>query len=132
MAENLTDTAENRALDWLTGNATTAPVLPLKVRLLTANGTDTTAGTEVVGSGYTAGGKDATFTVAAAGATSNTATIAWTSLDATNSIAVVGVEVWDSAATPVRWWHGALTAPKTVSPGDPCEIAAGDLDLTLG
>lgn len=130
MADNLTDTAETRALDWLTGNTTTAPTLPLMVRLMTANGSDTTAGTEVTGSGYTP--KSLAFSAAAAGATSNTALIRWDTLDATATVVVVGVEIWDSAATPVRWWYGALAASKTVNGGDPCEIAAGDLDLTLG
>ncbi len=130
MADNLTDTAENRTLDWLTGNATTAPVLPLRLALLTANGSDTAAGTEVNGSAYTR--KDVTFGVAAGGTTSNTTAVTWTSLDPANAFTVVGVEVWDSAATPVRWWHGALGVTKTVAAGDSCEFAAGDLDLTLG
>lgn len=129
MAGNLTDTAEVEALKWLCGQTATAPVAPLKVRLMTANGTDATAGTEVTGSAYAP--LTVTFAAPSAGATSNTATLSWTSLDASASKTVVGVEVWDSAATPVRWWYGALTTSKTVAAGAPCEIAVGDLDLTL-
>lgn len=129
---SLTDTAEARTLDWLTGNTTTAPVLPLKLHLVTANGDDATPGTEVTGDAYT----PQTAALAAASGdpktASNSAKITFPSLDSTNSVAVVGVEVWDSAGTPVRWWHGPLTTTKTIAAGDPCEFGIGALDLTLG
>ena len=44
---------------------------------------------------------------------------------------VVGVEIWDSAGTPVRLWYGALAASRTVAAGDDLRILAGELDLTL-
>lgn len=126
MADNLTDVAENRALDWLTQNTVTAPTGALKCRLMTANGTDAAAGTEVIGGSYVS--QTVTFAAAASGATSNSAALTYTSMPACT---VVGVEVWDSAGTPVRWWYGPLTANKTVNAGDTFEIPAGDLDLSI-
>lgn len=127
MADNLTDVAENRSLDWLTGNTVTAPVLPLKAALVTANGSDSTAGTEVTGGTYAR--QTIAFPAASGGTTSNGADVTFTGMPAAT---VVGVEIWDSAGTPVRWWHGALTTSKTLQAGDELKLAAGDVDLTFG
>lgn len=126
MADNLSNTAENRALDWLMGNATTAPTTPLRVALVTANGSDTAAGTEVAGGSYTR--KNLTTAAAVNGATSNSADLVWTGMPAAT---VVGVEVWDSAGTPVRLWYGALAASRTVLAGDELRIPAGSLTFSL-
>ncbi len=133
MADNLTDAVETAALDWINGIGTPVrPVAPLRVRLMTANGTDATAGTEVAtGGGYTAGaGKDATLGAATAGAASNTGAVSFTNMPRAETI--VGLEVWDSAATAVRVWYGALAVSKAVAAGDTFTIAIGDLDVTLG
>ncbi|MGY1549567.1 phage tail fiber protein [Streptomyces sp. MN6] len=126
MADNLSNTAENRALDWLMGNATTAPTTPLRVALVTANGSDTAAGTEVTGGSYTR--KNLTTAAAVNGATSNSADLVWTGMPAAT---VVGVEVWDSAGTPVRLWYGPLAASRTVLAGDELRIPAGSLTFAL-
>jgi hypothetical protein len=118
---SLTNTIEERVLNWLHGIdpggvAPARPTLPLNCRLMTTNGDDATAGTEATGSAYTP--RNANIGAAAVGTetvASNTADIAWTSLDAT-----------------VRVWHGALAASKVVNAGDPFTIPAGSLDLTLG
>lgn len=131
MSDNLTDGAEARTLNWLTGNTTTAPTLPLKVRLMTANGSDSTPGTEVVnagGSTYTA----QSVTVGAATGTTqatNTADVVFTNMPAAT---IVGIEIWDSAGTPFRWWWGPATASKTTNLGDTLKILAGALVLTMG
>jgi hypothetical protein len=53
VSDNLTDAAESRVLNWITGNAgATAPTLPLKMRVMTANGSDSAAGTEATGGSY--------------------------------------------------------------------------------
>jgi hypothetical protein len=127
MADNLTNTAENLALDWILGVGTpTRPTTPLKVALVTANGTDTAAGTEVTGGSYAR----QNFAVAAAvgGATSNSADLVWTGMPAAT---VVGVEIWDSAGTPVRVWYGPLSDPRTVAAGDELRLTAGSLDLSI-
>ncbi len=126
MADNLTNTAETNALNWLTGNSTTAPTAPLKLRLMTANGNDTTGGTQVTGGSYTS--QTVTFSAASSGSTSNSADVTFTGMP---SATVTGAEIWDSAGTPVRWWYGALNANKVVAADDTFVVLAGELTLTL-
>lgn len=122
----MSNTGENRALDWLMGTATTAPTTPLKVALVTANGSDTAAGTEVAGGSYAR--KNLTVAAAVNGATSNSADLVWTGMPAAT---VVGVEVWDNAGTPVRLWYGPLAASRTVASGDELRIPAASLTFSL-
>lgn len=127
MAGNITDTAENLMLDWILVVGTpTRPTTSLKVALVTANGTDSAAGTEVTGGSYAR--QNVTFSAASGGATSNSGAVTYTNMPACT---VVGVEVWDNAGSPVRLWHGALTASKVVNAADTFTIAIGDLDLSL-
>ncbi|MGW6531456.1 phage tail fiber protein [Streptomyces venezuelae] len=126
MADNLTNTAENRAMDWLFGTATTAPTLPLKVALVTAAGNDATAGTEVVGGSYAR--KNLSVAAATNGAVANSADLVWTAMPAST---IVGWEIWDSAGTPIRWWYGPLDASKTLASGDDYKIVAGGLTLSI-
>jgi hypothetical protein len=123
---DLTDVAETRTLAWLLGQATTAPVLPLRVRLMTANGGEATPGTEVAGGTYTP--QTLSAAAVAGGASSNDAVLRWEGIP--NPTTVNGVEIWDSAGSPVRWWHKAFTTPKTVVDGV-LEFPVGDLDLTM-
>lgn len=130
MADNLTDLAEARALNWLTGNSTTAPTGPLMVRLMTANGSDSAAGTEVVNAGGSTYAPVAVAFSAAAGsgASANSADLVFTNMPATTT---VGIEVWDSAGTPFRWWWGAAAVSKVTNLGDTLRIVAGTLTLTM-
>ncbi|MFF3928255.1 phage tail fiber protein [Streptomyces hirsutus] len=121
MPDSLSNTAENLTLDWVLGVGTpTRPTMPLKVALVTANGTDTTSGTEVAGGSYAR--QNLAVAAAVNGATSNSADLVWTGMPA---VTVTGVEVWDSAGTPVRIWHGPIVAPGTSTP-TPRTVAAGD------
>ncbi|MGW0905016.1 phage tail fiber protein [Streptomyces sp. NPDC002853] len=122
----MTNTAENRCLDWIMGTATTAPTLPLKVALVTANGSDSAAGTEATGGSYVR--KNLTVGAAASGATSNSADLVWTGMPAGT---FVGVEVWDSAGVPIRLWYGPLAASRTLLAGDELKITAGTLAFAL-
>ena len=127
MADNLSNTAENLSLDWILGVGTpTRPTTPLTVALVTANGTDTAAGTEVTGGSYAR--QNLAVAAAVGGATSNSADLVFTGMPAAT---VVGVEIWDSAGTPVRLWYGALSASRTVSAGDELRLTAGSLTLAL-
>lgn len=126
--DNLTNTAENLAMDWLNPalTAPTRPTAPLKVALVTANGSDTTAGTEVTGGSYAR--QNLTMAAAVTGGTSNSADVVFAGMPAAT---VVGVEIWDSAGAPVRLWYGALAASRTVAAGDELRLTAGSLALSL-
>ncbi len=131
MADNLTDGAEARTLNFLTGNTpATAPTMPLMVRLMTANGSDSASGTEVVNAGGSTYAAQSAAFPAASGTTQtvNSADIVFANMPACT---VVGLEIWDSAGTPFRWWWGAATANKTVNLGDTIRILAGALVLTM-
>jgi hypothetical protein len=131
MADNLTDGAEARALNWLTGNSTTAPTGPLMVRLMTANGSDATPGTEVANSGGSTYSPQAVSFPAAVGSgapVGNTADLVFSNMPACT---VVGVEIWDSAGTPFRWWWGAATASQVVNAGGTVRIVAGTLTVSM-
>ncbi|MFF0736882.1 hypothetical protein ACFYVK_35375 [Streptomyces chartreusis] len=126
ISDNLSNTAENRALDWLMGGSPTPPDPDMKVALVTAAGDDATAGTEVVGGSYAR----QTLTVGAAsgGAVSNSADLVFSGMPACT---IVGWEIWDTAGTPVRWWYGPLDTNRTLLAGDEYRITAGNLDLSI-
>ena len=130
MADNLTDAAENLALNFLFNTQTaTRPTTPLKLKLMTANGSDASAGTELgTSGGYTAGGATIVFGAASSGSVANNADVSWTNMPATT---IVGVEVWDTAGSPVRLAYGALTASKTTNSGDTFTVATGVLTITI-
>lgn len=110
-----------------------ASTTPIKCRLMTTNGTGTAAGTELAtGGGYTAGTGAPSVTFAAASTTDGKAA-SNVAVSVTNMPAatIVGVELWDSATTPIRKWWGALSANKTVAAGDTFTIASGSLTATL-
>lgn len=75
-----------------------------------ANGTELTSGNSP---GYTALGKSLgsspTFASFTAGAsTGNSNAVTWTATG-TWTAGVLGIEVWDSAGTPLRWLQGVLS-----------------------
>lgn len=123
----LVQTEANKLIDAINGTATyTAVTTPLKLRLMTANGSATSAGTEVTGGSY--GSQTIAFNSASAGSASNTATINFNTMPA---VTVVGCEIWDTTGTPRRLWWGALTASKTLSSGDNFQVAAAAIVVSL-
>jgi hypothetical protein len=127
ISDNLTNTAENLTLDWINGvGSPTRPTTPLKVALVTANGSDSAAGTEVTGGSYAR--QSLSVAAAVSGATSNSADVVFTGMPAAT---VVGVEIWDSAGSPVRLWYGALASSRTVVAGDEVRLTAGSLALSI-
>ncbi|WP_456044144.1 phage tail fiber protein [Streptomyces tendae] len=116
----MTDTGENRVVNWLFGSSTTAPTLPLKMALVTAAGNDATAGTEVTGGSYAR--KNISVAAAVNGGVANSADLVFAGMPACT---VVGWEIWDSFGTPVRWCYGPFDASKTVAAGDEFKVAAG-------
>lgn len=130
MADNLPDAIENAVLNLLLRGTSLTVTTPMKARLMTANGSDSSNGTELgTSGGYTAGGATITFGSAASGGSiSNTVAVTWTNMPATT---IVGLEIWDSTGTPVRIWWGALASSKTVASGDTFEFAIGAVTCTL-
>lgn len=118
----LTTTADNKLLDHINLVASYTPTTPLKLALVTANGSVSAAGTEVTGGSYAR--QTITFAAASGGSASNSADITFTSMPACT---VVGLEVYDSAGTPVRLWWGALTSAKTLASGDDIKFPSGNI-----
>lgn len=118
-----TNPAEARVLAFVTGDTgnATAPTLPLKIRLMTANGSDSANGTELAGGSYTPQS-------AALDTGANVAIIRFEGI--ANPRTVVGYEIWDSAGSPFRWQWAALDASKTVVDGV-LEFAIGALTVTV-
>jgi len=81
------------------------------------------------GSGYTTGGTTATFAMSASGkAQGPLIALSWTNSGATWS--VVGVEIWDSAGSPLRWFWGTWTGqPISVATGNTFSVATNAITL---
>src|SRR5215469_3516601 len=124
---NLVTVEANGILNASSGQATyTNPTTPIKVALVTATGTATTAGTEVTGGSYAR--QTITFAAASGGSISSNVALTYTKMPACT---VTGVDEWDSAGTPIRRWFGNLSASKTVNAGDTFSIASGSYTKTL-
>ena len=126
MADNLPDTIENQLLDALVGTSSYSMTTPAKLALMTANGNDSTPGTEVTGGSYAR--QTIAFDAASSGQIANNAVINFTGMPAAT---VVGIEIYDSAGTPKRLAYGALTANKTTASGDTLQFAIGSITLSL-
>lgn len=126
MADNLPDIIENQLLDALVGTSTYSITGATKLRLMTANGDDASAGTEVTGGSYVA--QTIEFDAAASGSISNNASISFTGMPA---VTVVGIEIYDSAGSPKRLAYGALTTSRTVTAGDTVQFASSAITLSL-
>lgn len=128
---NLVAVEANALLAASSGQAVyTNPTLPIKVALMTVNGTASSAGTEVVNAGgSTYAPVTITFGAPSGQSISSNIALTYPNMPATT---VVGVEERDSATTPVRRWFGALSANKTTNLGDTFSIASGSYTKTLG
>lgn len=126
MADNLPNIIENQLLDALVGTTAYTVTGPIKLALVTANGDDATAGTEVAGGSYAR--QTITFGAAASGAITNSASISFAGMPAAT---VVGIEIYDSAGTPKRLAYGALTTSRVVTAGDTVQFASSAITLSL-
>lgn len=100
---------------------------PFFLRLMTAQGSNTSNGTQLSATGYTAGGATmgaTAFGAPSAGVSSNSNPVSWTA-GATWS-AVLAIEVWDSAGTPLRYLQGAITSI-TLANGNTLTFAAASI-----
>lgn len=109
------------------------------IRLMTVNGSSTVNGTELAGGSYVAGtgivyttGTAGSFAAAAystsSGSIQTSATLSQAGMPAATT---VGIEIWDSAATPKRWPWGSLASAITTNNGDTLSFGAGAIQATL-
>ena len=126
MADNLPDIIENQLLDALVGTTPYSVTTPIKLALVTANGSDSAAGTEVTGGSYAR--QTIAFNAASSGSIANNAAISFTGMPACT---VVGIEIYDSAGSPKRLAYGPLTASRTVTAGDTVQFASSAITLSL-
>lgn len=123
----LVQTIANKAMDHINAvTPFTEPTSPLKLKLMTANGSATSAGTEVTGGSYVA--QTITMGSSSAGVAANTNAITFSAMPADT---VVGVEIWDTAGTPLRLWWGAVTTSQTYASGNNATVAVGAISTTL-
>lgn len=108
------------------GTAYTAPTTPIKIALVTVIGTNAAAGTEVTGGSYAR--QTATWGTASAGSIATNAILTFATMPACT---VVGIDIWDSAGTPIRRWWGTLGASKTLGAGDTLSFASGAITVGL-
>lgn len=126
MADNLPNIIENQLLDALVGTTAYTMTGPVKLALVTANGDDASAGTEVTGGSYAR--QTIAFGAASSGQIANSGVISFTGMP---SATVVGIELYDSAGSPKRLAYGALTSSRTVTSGDTVQFAIGAITLSL-
>jgi len=104
---------------------------PIKVRLMTANGSDTAAGTELgSGGSYVAAtgiNIDTNWAASSAKSKATNATVSQTNMP---SATVVGVELWDSSGTPQRIDWGSMTS-KTTTSGDTLSFTSGAISVAI-
>jgi hypothetical protein len=116
-------------------NGATWPAVPTGwwLRLMTANGSGTANGTELsAATGYIAGGASMTAWTAITGTTAlitgPASAVSWTNSGGSAWTAVAGIEIWDNAATKLRWIWGALSGGAvTVNAGNTLQFAANSI-----
>lgn len=114
----------NNLMDASLGTAAfVATVGPLKCRLMTVNGSSTTNGTQVTGGTYAP--LTVAFSLASSGSAPQNGALAFTGIVA--GTIVVGVELWDSAGTPIRKQFGPVNTPYTVGADGLLNIASGGI-----
>lgn len=104
---------------------------PYNLRLMSAVGSNTANGTELTGTnGYTSLGNSlgaSAFGTPAAGVQSNNNLVSWSASGAWSN--VVGIEIWDTSATPLRWLQGGITSITGVVNGDTVQFAIASISI---
>jgi hypothetical protein len=127
-------TAAATSLSAALGLAAYPSISGTHLRLGTTAPTPTADMTELVATGYTAGGVSITWAAptGSPAATYNTNVPAWTN-SGTSAWPLVGAEIWTTQATPVRQFQGVWAgAPLQVPPGDEFAPAASSCVLSQG
>ena len=116
------------------GSNTVGATSPMKMRLTTTAPTSTTAGLELSATGYTTGGQAIAFATASGGSTSGPtgSAISWTNTGGTNWTGIVGLEIIDTAGTPIRWWFGTWSGqPIVIAALNTFSVAVSAVTVTL-
>lgn len=101
-----------------------------KLALMTTQGSDAAAGTEVTGGSYPTGGVTAAFEAAAASRQiANEGAINFTGMPAVGSPGVRAVEIVASGSR--RLAQGALASPKILDAGDTLSFADGSIVISV-
>ena len=106
-------------------------VVATHLRLGTNAPTATSNMTELGGgSGYTTGGSSISWNAASAAATSNSGAVSWT--NSGSSWSLVGLEIWDTAGSPLRHLWGTWTGqPVSVANGNTFQVAIAGIAVSL-
>ncbi len=120
----------NKLLEAIVGKTTySATVAPIKIKLCTAVGSDASAGTEVTGGGYVAGGQSVTtWNAAASRQITNNTVVNYTNMPVAT---VTSIDATDSTGSPVRKFYGTLSASRTTASGDTLSFAAAAIVLGM-
>lgn len=132
MTFGLDQTRANNIIDATHGTASfTARSGTSHLRLMTANGSVSANGTELTSGGSYVAGTGITLPTMASASAGSAASSADASQTNMPAATITGVEEWDGAGTPLRWWVGALTASKTTSSGDTFTIPSGSYTTAM-
>lgn len=112
-------------------NTAYTTVAATKIRLGTTAPSASSNMTELGGgTGYTTGGSSITWNAVSAAATSNSNLVSWT--NSGSSWSLVGLEIWDTAGSPLRHLWGLWTGqPITVANGNTFQIAIAGISVSL-
>ena len=108
--------------------AGTSPTTPMMLRLMSANGSASSNGTQVTGGSYAAQNLTAALGTESNGTVTTTSAVSFTGMPATTT---TGAEIWDSNGTPRRAWWAALAASKTTASGDTLTFASGQITAAI-
>lgn len=105
---------------------------PLAIRLMTAAGSATAAGTELASGGSYVNGTGislgANWGSVSSGSQATSAAVSQTNMPAAT---IPAIELWDNSGTKRRIEYGDLAAPRTTSAGDTLSFASGSIASTL-
>ncbi len=129
MSDALTDTFENRVLNWLlTSSSVTRPSAWYVGLFTSGNGpSDSASGTEISGNGYTR--KVIAFTVTNNVGSNNAVITFPTATGNWGTVAVAGI--FDASSGGNLIAYANLTNTKDIQTSDILQIASGDLTITL-
>lgn len=131
MANNLSDWAENKLMDWI-NNVGAAPTRPSAqfLSLHTADPGDTGASELTSGAnGY--GRQTITWAAATTGTASNSAAATFGPCATASWGAISGLGVWDATSGGNLLWGGVLATARTIGLTDSLTFAGGAITLVL-